>query len=263
MKEDSASDPNKKPAPEFSAAEAEEIYGRAAKMHADTLFEEPDDKLTQDEIEENAEKAGIDEKFVERAIAERAEEQRQETLRREQSVSLRRTWGKRAGIAATLFASIGLLFCWHTKAVLNFRAVQVETAQAQVENVIDHRHDLVPALIELTRSTRARDQALADALNAANERAKHAGPGERDASEARLEQEMRRTLNAVKEDSGGNELAFRMADQIEGASNRVSTERRKYNLAVGQYNEQAGKTPAFLLKLLGYPRRYEVVRARE
>jgi LemA protein len=263
MKEDSASDAKKQSGPEYSAAEAEEIYKRAAEMHAETLFEEPDDKLTEGEIEGNAERAGINEKFVERAIAERAEEQRQQTLKREQLAALRRTWGRRVGIAAALLAVTTGVFGWNTRAKLNHYEVQVETAQAQVENVIERRHELVPALIEMTKSSRARDQALADALNAANERAKSAAPAERETSEAQLGREIRRTLDAVEADNRGNELAFRLADQIEGASNRISVERKKYNEAVGQYNEQAGKTPSFMLKVLGYPRRYEVVKARE
>lgn len=265
MKEDSASDPRRPKEgpvqPTYSETEADEIYERAAEMHADTLFDDPSEKLTQDEIEHNAERAGIDEKFVAQAIAERQEEQRQADLKRQESAALRRTWGKRAGIAATLFLLITGTFGWHTKAQLNVRQVDVETRAAQVENVVERRHDLVPALIELTKSSRDRDQALADALRISSERAKNAAPADRAASEAQLGKAIQDAVSVVKAD--GDPLALRLADQMEGASNRISVERKRYNDAVGRYNEQAGKTPTFLLRILGYPAKYEGFKARE
>lgn len=60
-------------------------------------------------------------------------------------------------------------------------------------------------------------------------------------------------LNALRDD-GSNRLFIRLSDEMSGAENRISVERKRYNEAVQNYNRTAGAFPVVLFRpLLGFP----------
>jgi LemA protein len=135
------------------------------------------------------------------------------------------------------------------------------TAWSQVENQYQRRFDLVPNLVEtvkgfakqerevLTEVTRLRSQ-WAEARASANiDRAQQAARG--------LDAALGRLLLVVERypQLKSNENFLRLQDQLEGTENRISVERRRYNLAVQDYNTQIRSFPSNLLaSVFGFSR---------
>lgn len=253
----------------YTDEDAQEIYGRAAEIHAESLFRDENEKLSETELEDNAERIGIHEKYVDQAIEERQQEQRRaEQARQREAEAARQAAAQRgkllrgAAIAAGLFVVLCGGAAWWTQTVLSSAQTQVEAGRSQVDNALQRRHDLVPQLIRVTKATLEQQQALAQALNAANQRAASAPAEGRPAAEADLELVIQKTLDELGTESQGSPVVLRLTDEMAGAANRISVERHKYNQLAGHYNRLAGAFPASVFgPMLGYPRRYEFFQA--
>jgi LemA protein len=253
----------------YTDKDAEDIYGRAAEIHAETLFQDKDAKLSETELEDSAERIGIHEKYVDQAIDERRQAQRRaEEEKRRQEAAAREAAARRATLiqrgvlVGGLFIALCGVSVWRTQAVLSGAQSKVEASRAQVDNALQRRHELVPQLIKVTKATLEQQQALTQALAAANQRAASATPAERPEAEANLETAIQRALDEVGTQSQGSPVVLRLTDEMAGAANRISVERHKYNEAVSKYNSAAGTFPANIVgSLMGYPRRYEFFQA--
>ena len=128
-----------------------------------------------------------------------------------------------------------------------------KTAWSQVENQYQRRFDLIPNLVEtvkgfakqekevLTEVTRLRSQWGAARESGNIAQAQQATRG--------LDSALSRLLLVAERypDLKSNQNFLRLQDQLEGTENRISVERRRYNLAVQNYNVQIRRFPTSLL----------------
>ena len=136
-----------------------------------------------------------------------------------------------------------------------------KTAWSQVENQYQRRFDLIPNLVEtvkgfakqerevLTEVTRLRSQ-WGEARNTGNiPKAQEAARG--------LDTALARLLLVAERypDLKSNQNFLRLQDQLEGTENRISVERRRYNLAAQDYNVAIRRFPTNLMaSVLGFSR---------
>jgi len=165
-------------------------------------------------------------------------------------------WAIVAGvILISLFMSIG------TYNSLVSKEEAAKAAWSQVENQYQRRFDLIPNLVEtvkgfakqerevLTEVTRLRSQ-WGEARATGNiAQAQQAARG--------LEGALSRLLLVVERypELKSNQNFLRLQDQLEGTENRISVERRRYNLAVQQYNTAIRRFPTNLMaSIFGFTR---------
>ena len=136
-----------------------------------------------------------------------------------------------------------------------------KTAWSQVENQYQRRFDLIPNLVEtvkgfarqerevLTEVTRLRSQ-WGQARTTGNiAQAQEAARG--------LDAALSRLLLVVERypQLKSNQNFLKLQDQLEGTENRISVERRRYNLAVQDYNVRIRRFPTNLLaSMFGFSR---------
>ena len=156
---------------------------------------------------------------------------------------------------------ISLLMSIGTYNSLVAKQEAAKTAWSQVENQYQRRFDLVPNLVEtvkgfakqerevLTEVTRLRSQ-WGEARTTGNiAQAQQAARG--------LDAVLSRLLLVVERypELKSNQNFLRLQDQLEGTENRISVERRRYNLAVQEYNVMIRRFPTSLLAgIFGFPR---------
>lgn len=249
----------------FSDEEAREIYQRASEIQSQSLFRD-ESGLTDVELEKGANRAGISDAALEAAIKEREAEKAAKIEAEKQRIAQKAAWTKRGLIGAAVVAVPIVLVLMSAQNSLGARAAAVDSAQAQVENVLERRHNLIPNLISVTKSTLDNQRVLVETLNAANQQARSAGSGtERAAAETKLDSAIAQTLNALQEEAGtSSPVVLRLSDEMAGTENRLAVERRKYNAAVAEYNRLAGSFPIGLAgKMLGYKARYDFFKASD
>jgi LemA protein len=164
------------------------------------------------------------------------------------------------GILAAVIL-IPLLMVMGTYNSLVGKEEAAKTAWSQVENQYQRRFDLIPNLVEtvkgfakqerevLTEVTRLRSQ-WGEARSTGNiAQAQQAARG--------LEAVLSRLLLVVERypELKSNQNFLKLQDQLEGTENRISVERRRYNLAVKDYNISIRRFPTnFLASMFGFSR---------
>jgi LemA protein len=149
-----------------------------------------------------------------------------------------------AGLAASGF---GLVTYYNS--IVRAQAYADE-ARAQVEAVLQRRHDLIPNLVETVKGYTAHEKLTLEKIAEARSKAQAAltkvnrtqAAKESDmdtlaASESQLSHEVR-TLYAVVEkypELKASASFQALQDQLEGTENRISIERQRYNAAVKNY----------------------------
>lgn len=136
-----------------------------------------------------------------------------------------------------------------------------KTAWSQVENQYQRRFDLIPNLVEtvkgfakqerevLTEVTRLRSQWGAARSSGDIGQAQQAARG--------LDTVLSRLLLVAERypELKSNQNFLKLQDQLEGTENRISVERRRYNLTVQDYNTKIRRFPTSLLaSMFGFSR---------
>jgi LemA protein len=241
----------------YSEAESDKIFERAAQLHSETIFRDEPAEVSEADLEKSAERAGIPGEFVEEAIrqlnAERVEQEAREKQEAAQC-AMRQRKAIMAGVVAGALLLITALF---SHGALNSRLAAVEEKRAQLENVLQRRHDLIPTLSKLATSLGPRQERKAvTALDELNKESSQAASLEVKLElEARLSIAVKETIATLRDDPGGTStMFFRLSDEIAGAENRIAMERKRYNEAVAAYNRTARSFPVLLVRpLLGFP----------
>jgi len=133
---------------------------------------------------------------------------------------------------------------------------QVETAWAQVQNVLQRRNDLIPNLVETVKGIAQQEQAVFGAI--ADARARMAGaksPEETIAASRQMDSALGRLFVVVENypQLKSNENFLRLQDELAGSENRIATERMRYNEVVRDYNVKVQTFPTMLFaRLLGF-----------
>ncbi len=229
----------------FSDDEVDAILERAADLQHQA--EQERQELSQEALKVGAEAVGIREEFVEQAVRELKAE-------RERKASRRRTLIIIGVVAAALFALISLFSHY----ALSERLTEVEAKRAQLENVLQRRHDLISNLIALTKASAAHEKELVASINTLMQKL---GQGqafeERQSMEHQLSEAVRKLMVSLRADPkiSSTALFIRLSDEMAGAENRIAVERKRYNEAVAAYNQVARNFPVFLARpFLGFPK---------
>lgn len=127
---------------------------------------------------------------------------------------------------------------------------RVDAAWAQVENQLQRRNDLIPNLVEVTKTYAAHERQVFESVSQA--RAQLVGARTRDekiAAAERLDGALARLLAIAEQypNLKANEQFGRLSDELAGTENRIATERRRYNEAVREYNAYIKKIPQLFL----------------
>ena len=227
----------------FSDEEVHRVLDRAARMQ-----QQAGHGTRPEVLRESAAEAGLRPEFIDRAIAElRAERQ-----------ARARTRGLVAGVIVAVLV-LGVVFLAGAYNSLNQRSIAVQQARAQLENVLQRRYDLIPNLVAVAREYAGQERQVFTTLAQARQRYAQAKTLQQ--KEA-VERDVRATLPdfyAVVESNPqlrSSEVYARLQDELEGTENRVAVERRRYNLAVADYNRAADSFPLSVARrLLGFPAR--------
>ena len=247
---------------EYDESERDDIYRRAAEIQAQTLFAEDDDEWSADELAAGARGAGISDAALKAAIAERNRDIVKNDEQEKVAVVQRAALQKKLLVGGAVVLVLGGLTLWSAQAKLSGAYREVEAARAQVDNTLQHRHDLVPSLINITKEQLANQRQLIAQLEAANQTARSAKGADKNAAEADLTAAIAQATGKLQTDAGDSPVALRLVDEMAGTENRITQTRRQYNNAAAIYNQKARGFPTTLARpFLGYPGRIEPLQA--
>ena len=139
----------------FTDQEAEAIFRRAAELQSQA--EQLDTRLPRVMVDESAAAAGIPREFVEQAIQQLQAERTAQAARR----TARRRRGSAVAVGVAVFLTLAA-FVSHR--AFNTRLAEVEATQAQLDNVLQRRHDLIPNLMAVAKASAAQEKDLIAAL---------------------------------------------------------------------------------------------------
>lgn len=117
----------------------------------------------------------------------------------------------------------------------------VENAFAQVDVVLQRRFDLIPNLVEATKSVLTQEQALLDSVTEARKAyaGAPAGSSERVEAANEVESTLSRLLVIMENypQLKSDETVQGLMDELAGTENRIAVERSRYNEAVTVFNQ--------------------------
>jgi LemA protein len=233
----------------FTDQEAEAIFRRAAELQNQAA--QLDARLPRVVVDESAAAVGIPREFVEQAI--------QQLQAERPARSVRRAARRRMGSAVAILVAVCLtLAAFASHRAFNARLADVEATRAQLDNVLQRRHDLIPNLMAVAKASAAQEQDLIAALGALYQEIPRAHAlAQKQALEVQLSDTVTRLMTRLRADPQASTTAVfvRLSDEMAGAENRMAVERKRYNDAVAAYNRTARGFPASLLRpVLGFPR---------
>jgi LemA protein len=142
---------------------------------------------------------------------------------------------------------------------------QINSAWSQVDVVIQRRADLIPNLVNTVKGFAAHETEVFADVDRAREALLNAHtPASRIQANGQLDGALGRLLAVVENypQLKSNENFLELQDQLEGTENRIAVERRRYNLAIQDYNTYIGLFPNNLVAgMSGFSRDNEYFKA--
>jgi LemA protein len=165
---------------------------------------------------------------------------------------------KRSKLSYGIIGVVVLLVLW-TLAGYNGLVTQrqnVDTAWSNVETVYQRRFDLIPNLVATVKGAADFEQGTLTAVTEARTQWQDAGSrDERVTAAQNFDSSLSRLLVTVEAypQLQATQAYRDLMTQLEGTENRISTERRDYNLVVKEYNLAVKRFPgAILAMIFGY-----------
>ncbi len=233
----------------YKDKEVETILEKAAKLQQEADAEKQN--VSRSDLEAGAEEVGISQEFIDKAIQE-LQTEREQNIRRKKKVWLA------IGIPAVILAFIIIIMAISTHNTLNNQMSMVEAKRAQLENVLQRRHDLIPNLIAVAKASAMHDEKLIESISSTISKINESKQFEdKQKLENELNSSIQQLMTAMQTDptTSSTSIFIRLSDEMAGAENRISVERKRYNEAVSIYNNLAGSFPNVLLRsILGFPK---------
>lgn len=231
----------------FSDQEVDDILKRAGNLQHE--MDVAKGRVDRSDLEAGAAEVGISRDLVEQAIKELRAERAQETAKRKKQRSISIT----VGIVAVIIIILSL-FSAHRS--LSSKLNELEAKKAQLDNVLQRRHDLIPNLISIAKASAAHEEKLIDSISSLLQDAQKAGNfEEKQAIEQKLDESVKQLMSAmqVNPETSSMTMFIRLSDEMAGAENRISVERKRYNEAVANYNRAAKGFPTSIFRpFLGF-----------
>lgn len=126
----------------------------------------------------------------------------------------------------------------------------VDTAQADVETMLQRRADLIPNLVSTVKSYAKHETEVFDKVLEARSQLMDAGTME---EKAEADQQVESALNGLRvvvenyPELKSDTTYVSLMDELSGSENRISVARRDYNDAVKSYNTKLVKFPGNIL----------------
>jgi LemA protein len=215
---------------------------------ASELYQKTQDTYAVSDLKAAGQEVNIPPELIEQAIEQVRERQRVQALQAEKQRENRRKLGYiGAGIGA-----IALLWGILTYNSLSSASRRVESAWAQVENQFQRRADLIPQLITITQAQAKQEQDIIKQLTGARQGYLAANTTEEKVTASRDIDIAIQNFNryAATTDLGSSKAFINLQYEIAGTENRIATERKRYNDAVGNYNEEVGIFPNSIVAVL-------------
>ncbi|MBD2257882.1 LemA family protein [Pseudanabaena sp. FACHB-2040] len=220
---------------------ASEVFELAARLYA-----RQNQSYTVEELVQAGSDASIPPEFIQKALNQlqaREEETRELKERARQHQKFLTLGGLALGAALLGWGAL-------TYNSLSASAQTVDLAWAQVENQFQRRADLIPNLVNVTRSAAQQEQALVTQLTQARQEYENAvGQPEKLAAAEQVNQALTQFQTTVLSSPQfqSSQLYIGLQDELAGTENRIATERMRYNQAVSQYNHQVETFPTSLV----------------
>ena len=229
--------------------EVEDILKRASKLQQEADTEKQ--SVSRSDLKAGAEEVGISQEFIDKAIQELQTE-------REQNVRRKKKMWLVIGIPAVILAFIVIIMAISTHNTLNNQMSILEAKRAQLENVLQRRHDLIPNLIAVAKASAMHDEKLIASIGSTISKINESKQFEdKQKLENELNSSIQQLMTAMQTDptTSSTSIFIRLSDEMAGAENRISVERKRYNEAVSAYNNVAKNFPnAILRPILGFPK---------
>jgi LemA protein len=206
----------------------------------------------------------MSELFEQDRSAER-EQFRQDSYRQQQELAQIKAKKSRTWLITGIVAGILVLYggCSYNSLVENREAVRRHWSQ--VENVMQRRADLIPNLVETVRGVTKQELEVFSRI--ADARSRLLSPGASPADRVRANAEISTQILALVEkypELRSNESFNRLMDELAGAENRISTERKRYIETVEAYNVSTSRFPTVLMAgLFGFEKEEDYFKATE
>ena len=231
----------------FSQREVDLILDRAVKLQQSA---EEREYMARDTLSEGAESAGIKREFVDEAIQQVRKELKREKAERQKKKRVKL-------IGGAVLAGLVIMLFFSTNARLNARMSDVEKRRAQLENVLQRRHDLIPNLVNMAKASAGHEKDLIESLTRYQQEIDQTDDFKlKQAWEQKLGAAMKDLMNSAQNNLTGAsaQMFTRLSDEMAGAENRIAVERKRYNEAVADYNRTArGFFTSLARPFTGYP----------
>ena len=142
---------------------------------------------------------------------------------------------------------------------LQVKDEDVNQAWAQVENTMQRRADLIPNLVETVKGYAKHEEDVFTKVTEARSAVKAAStPKEYAAANEQMDQAVK-NINVVAEaypELKADSNFANLQAELAGTENRIAVERKRYNVAVADFNKSVKRFPTNLVaKMLGFSQR--------
>ena len=233
----------------YTDEEVEAILERASKLQQEADLERQ--SINRSDLKAGAEEVGISQEFIDKAIQQLKSEQREKTKRKKKML----IW---IGIPLAILAFIVIIMAVSVYNMLNGQMSIVEEKRAQLENVLQRRHDLIPNLIAVAKTSAIHDEKIIESISSVIKGIKESKNfDDKKKLEDTLSSSVQQLMTAMQNDpmTSSNTMFIRLGDEIAGTENRISVERKRYNEAVSNYNNLAKSFPNNIFRsIFGFPK---------